>query len=325
MLSAAGIARVVIATVVAASAALAVEVPANAAAPLQEKQSASFYRMKLGDFEVTALYDGGGEIDAKLLHAEPADIQSLMRRELGDAQHIKGTVAAFLVNTGKKLILVDTGTGGHWGGPSLGKVGANLERSGYSPEQVDIVLLTHLHADHVGGIYSAQGGRLFPNAEVRMANADSDFWLSAETAKQAPKEAQLFFTIARDAAAPYIAAHKWMPFAGIDEIVSGVRPVPISGHTPGHTGYEFTSQGKTMLVWGDVVHVAAVQLPHPEIGIDYDADGPAAIKARQQLFEALAAKETFVAGAHMPFPSLGQLRREGAGYVWVPVIYTDTP
>ncbi len=274
---------------------------------------------------MTSLYDGGGEIDSRLLHAEPTEIQALMREQLEDAAHIPGSLSGFLVNTGSKLILVDAGTGGHWGGPSLGGLVANLRLAGYRPEQVDLVLLTHLHADHVGGIYSSTGERVFPNAEVLVSKADSDFWLSPEVAKQAPKEAQIFFQIAKEAAAPYIAAHKWHPFAGTDELAPGVRPVPIAGHTPGHTGYEFTSKGQTLLVWGDVVHVVAVQMPHPEVSIAYDADGPTAVKSRQELFEKLAANGDWIAGEHMPYPALGRMRKGSTGYIWVPVVYKDKP
>ena len=299
--------------------------PAPAAAPFHETQSPGFYRMKLGDFEVTALLDGAAAFDPKYLKAEIKDLQPLVNRQLMDTDHIAGAVSGFLVNTGEKLILVDSGTGGFWGGSALGKLVANLKKSGYRPEQVDIVLLTHLHADHCGGITTAKGTRVFPNAVVRMAKADSDFWLSEEIAKQAPKEAQEFFAIARKVAKPYVAARKWRPFAAADDFVPGVKPIPIAGHTPGHTGYEFSSKGLTLLVWGDVVHAGPVQMERPDIGVVFDADGPTAIKSRQELLATLAEKRTLVAGAHMLFPSLGRLRKEGAGYVWVPVPYTDRP
>jgi len=308
---------------IAALFAVGMAVSALAEAPMQKKASPGYFRVMVGAFEVTSLFDGGGEIDGRLLQAQPGEVQLLVRKDLGDPEHIRGSVMGFLINTGAKLILVDSGAGGHWGGPTLGKLRSNLIRSGYRPEQVDLILITHLHADHVGGIYAKPGERAFPNAEVRAAKEDSDFWLSEEIAKQAPKEAQEFFQIARNAAAPYRSARKWNPFSGPELIAPGVRAHPIPGHTPGHTAYEFTSNGETLLVWGDVVHVAAVQLPRPDIGIVYDIDGPSAIRARQQLFDNLAAKATLIAGAHMPFPSLGRLRKEGAGYVWVPVIYGD--
>jgi len=309
---------------VLASAGFALTSPASAAAPQVKTQAAGFHRMMLGDAEVTALLDGAATFDPKFLVADAAKLQPLVERHLTDVNHIDGAVTGFLVNTGKKLILVDTGTGGFWGGPALGKSVSNLRKAGYRPEQVDIVLLTHLHADHVGGIATPKRTRTFPNAEIRMGKADSDFWLSLDVAKQAPKEAQEFFTLARNSAKPYLANKKWLPLTENEEIVEGVRARPIMGHTPGHMGYEFTSKGKTMLVWGDVVHAAIVQLERPDIGVIFDIDGPMAIKTREQLLAELAEKRTLIAGAHMPFPSLGWLRKDGSGYVWIPVPYKDS-
>jgi glyoxylase-like metal-dependent hydrolase (beta-lactamase superfamily II) len=300
---------------------LLVSASAMAAAPFAGKQVPGYFRTKVGAFEVTALFDGGGRIDPKLLHAEIGQINKWTARDFSDANNIRAAVAAFLVNTGKQLILVDAGAGGHWGGPALGHLVENMKLSGYTPDQVDLVLVTHLHADHAGGILARDGGPAFKNAIVRVAKADSDFWLSEEVAMKAPKEAQEFFTLARASAAPYIKGGRWQTFVGAEQLSEGVKARPIIGHTPGHTGYEFTSEGETFLVWGDVVHAATVQLQRLEVGIAYDIDGPGAIKARQALFADITAKGTLIGGAHMPFPSLGRIRRDGDGYAWIPVIY----
>jgi glyoxylase-like metal-dependent hydrolase (beta-lactamase superfamily II) len=300
---------------------LLVSASAMAAAPFAGKQVPGYFRTKVGAFEVTALFDGGGRIDPKLLHAEIGQINKWTARDFSDANNIRVAVAAFLVNTGKQLILVDAGTGGHWGGPALGHLVENMKLSGYTPDQVDLVLVTHLHADHAGGVLARDGGPAFKNAIVRVAKADSDFWLSEEVAMKAPKEAQEFFTLARASAAPYIKGGRWQTFVGAEQLSEGVKARPIIGHTPGHTGYEFTSEGETFLVWGDVVHAATVQLQRLEVGIAYDIDGPGAIKARQELFADITAKGTLIGGAHMPFPSLGRIRRDGDGYAWIPVIY----
>lgn len=317
--------RTVLAVSLAFASTFVAVAPAQAAAPMQQKQVAGFYRTMIGDYEVTALHDGSAAIDSSLLHGDPALIQSLLARSFqNDPKNVSATVQGFLVNTGSKLVLIDTGAGGHWGPPALGKLVQNLKASGYKPEQVDLVLLTHLHADHAGGIYK-NGKRVFPNATVMMKKADADFWLSKEIMAKAPEEAKIFFKVAQDGAAPYIAAGKWKPFEGMDEIVPGITPYAIPGHTPGHTGYMISSKGQSLLVWGDVAHVIAVQMPHPEIGIDFDSDGATAIKTREDLLVKLAADKTMIAAPHMPFPGLGRVRKAdtGVGYDWVPATFLN--
>src|SRR5581483_357035 len=243
--------RTVLAVSLAFAGAFVAVAPTQAAAPMQHRQVPGFYRTMIGDYEVTALYDGGGSIDSNLLHGDPALIQSLLARSFqNDPKSVSATVQGYLVNTGSKLVLIDAGAGGHWGPPTLGKLVQNLKASGYKPEQVDLVLLTHLHADHAGGIYE-NGQRVFPNATVMMKKADADFWLSKEIMAKAPEEAKIFFTVAQDAAAPYIAAGKWTPYEGMDEIAPGIAPYAIPGHTPGHTGYMISSKGQSLLVWGE--------------------------------------------------------------------------
>lgn len=315
--------RTVLAVSLAFAGAFLAVAPAQAAAPMQ-KQVAGFYRTMIGDYEVTALYDGGGTVDANLLHGDPALIETLLARSFQDPRRVSATVQGFLVNTGSKLVLIDTGAGGHWGPPTLGKLVQNLKASGYKPEQVDLVLLTHLHGDHAGGIYQ-NGKRVFPNATVMMKKADADFWLSKEIMAKAPEDAKIFFQIAQDGAAPYMAAGKWKPYESMDEIVPGIAPYAIPGHTPGHTGYMISSKGQSLLVWGDVAHIGAVQMPHPEVSIVFDSDSAAAIKTREALFVKLAADKTMIAAAHMPFPGLGRIRKAdtGAGYDWVPATFQD--
>lgn len=317
--------RTVLAVSLTLTSTIAVVTPAQAAAPMQHKQVPGFYRTMIGDYELTALYDGGGSIDSNLLHGDPTLIQSLLARSFqNDPKNVSATVQGYLVNTGSKLVLIDTGAGGHWGPSTLGKLVQNLKASGYKPEQIDLVLLTHLHGDHVGGIYK-DGKRVFPNATVMMKKADADFWLSKEIMAKAPEDAKVFFKIAQDGAAPYIAAGKWKPYNSMEQIIPGITPYAIPGHTPGHTGYMISSKGQSLLVWGDVAHVGAVQMPHPEISIVFDSDSASAVKTREDLLVKLATDKTMIAAAHMPFPGLGRIRKAdtGTGYDWVPATFLD--
>jgi glyoxylase-like metal-dependent hydrolase (beta-lactamase superfamily II) len=308
--------------------ALAIFVAGPNAAPADEPQhhdqQPGFYRLRVGDLEVTALYDGTGVFDSHWLNGTKVTMDGVVKGLQEDPHMLDVVDSGFLVNTGKQLILVDAGAGTWWGGGALGRLAGSLRSAGYAPEEVDIVLLTHLHSDHVGGLTTQDGNRVFPNAEVYVAKAESDFWLSPEIAAKAPKDAQPFFQSAQAIAAPYIKAGKWHTFGGSEPIVDGVQLVPLHGHTPGHTGYEFSSKGQKILFWGDIVHAQRAQLQHPEVTAVFDIDQTAAAATRNQLLTKLAREDVLIAAPHSSvFPPLGRLRKDGSGYSWVPVVFTD--
>src|SRR6476661_1084238 len=286
------------------------------AAPQHHDQAPGFYRLQVGDLEVTALFDGAGVLDPHLLNGTKATMDGVQETVREDPHVLDFADTGFLVKTGKQLILVDVGAGTWWGGGAFGRLAGSLQSAGYTPEEVNIVLVTHLHADHVGGLTTQDGKRVFPHADVYVAKAESDFWLSPAIAAKAPKDAQPFFQSAQAIAAPYIKAGKWHTFTGSEPIVDGMELVPLSGHTPGHTGYEFSSKGKKILFWGDIVHAQRVQLPRPEVTAVFDIDQTAAAATRHQLLTRLAREDVLVAGPHMNFPALGRLRKEGSEYSW---------
>src|ERR1700686_3686803 len=297
---------------------------ALAAAAQHQAQVPGFYRMKVGDLEVTALFDGHAVFDPHWLNGTKATMDSVAEALHEDPHMLDVSDEGFLVNTGTQLILVDAGAGSWWGGGALGRLVGSLRSAGYTPEEVDIVLLTHLHSDHVGGLTTQDGKRVFPNAEVYVAKAESGFWLSPEIAAKAPKDAQPFFRSAQAIAAPYIEAGKWHTFSGSEPIVDGMQIVPLHSHTPGLTGYEFSSKGQKILFWGDIVHAQRVQLQHPEVTTIFDTDQTAAAATRHQLLSRLAREGVLIATPHTSsFPPLGRLREEGNGYSWVPVVFTD--
>jgi glyoxylase-like metal-dependent hydrolase (beta-lactamase superfamily II) len=294
------------------------------AAPQHQDQVPAFYRLKVGDLEVTALYDGTGVFDPHWLNGTKETIDGVVKGLQVDTHMLDVVDSGFLVNTGKQLILVDAGAGTWWGGGVLGRLEGSLRSAGYTPEEVNIVLLTHLHSDHVGGLTTQDGKHVFPNADVYVAKAESDFWLSPEIAAKAPKDAQPFFQSAQAIAAPYIKAGKWHTFSGSEPIVDGMQIVPLPGHTPGHTGYEFSSKGQKILFWGDIIHAQRVQLQHPEVTAIFDIDQTTAAATRNQLLSRLAKENVLIATPHASlFPALGRLRKDGSGYSWVPVVFTD--
>ena len=298
----------------------------DAKAPPAGFQTPGFFRARVGDFEVTSVADNAFPLPPTLLKTDEAQATAWIARDFPTKPPaFDGSVGGFIVNTGAHLILVDTGTGPF--GPQPSHFLANFKAAGYKPEQVDLILITHMHFDHVGGLSTKDGKRVFPNAVVRASQAESDFWLSKDNLAKAPKELVDFFKMAQQSAAPYVAAGKWKPFSGTDELAPGVTPVPLVGHTPGHSGYEFSSGGQKILAWGDTLHIAAVQFAHPEIGMAFDVDGPTAIDRRQKLFRQLADEKTLILAPHVAYPSIGHIVKAdgGSGYDWVPLHYKSNP
>ncbi len=302
----------------------------QAEAPMVKTQAPGYYRMMLGQFELTALLDGCVELDASLLkNASETEIRALLARQFIDNPHkLPTSVNAYLINTGAKLVLVDAG-GGSLCGPAMGNLSRNLKAAGYRPEQVDAVLLTHLHPDHIGGLLDAGGKPAFANATVYVSQPESDYWLSTADPEKVPPEFRQHLAgalkLVRKVAAPYQAAGRWKTFseAAAELPVAGVCAVPIPGHTPGHTAYEVTSAGQSLLITGDMVHCGAVQFPRPDVAVSFDTDSKQAVASREALLRRAAAGKTLLAGMHLAFPGLGHPRPDANnGYTWIPIEYS---
>ncbi len=315
--------RIVIAAAAFLGMSLAVPMSAWGDAPQHHDQVPGFYRLNVGDLEVTSLYDGAGKFDLHWLNGKERIMIAVSNTARKEPHFLDGFESAFLVNTGKKLILVDAGAGQWYGGGAFGRLETSLRSAGYTPEQVDLALITHLHSDHFGGLTTRDGRRVFPNAEVYVAKAENDFWLSPEIAAKAPKEAQEFFQAAQAISAPYIKAGKWHTFSSSDEIAEGIKIVSLAGHTPGHTGYEFSSKGQKILFWGDTIHAQNVQLKHPEVSVVFDINPAAAVAMRKKLLPTLVDGNVLIAGPHLAFPGVGRLYKDGNAYGWLPIQFTD--
>ena len=295
---------------------------AHAAAPPAKGQAPGWYRMSLGSFQITALSDGTLDLPVEklLTNTTPAKVQAALARAHLRTP-VETSVNGYLVNTGTKLVLIDAGAAGLFG-PTLGKLVANLRASGYTPEQVDEIYITHLHGDHVGGITSADGKAVFPNAIVRLDKKEAGFWLDQATMDKAPEAMKDFFKGAMASMKPYVDAGKVKPFEGDAELVPGIRSFATRGHTPGHSAFVVQSGAAKLVVWGDLMHVAAVQFPDPSVTIQFDVDSKAAAPQRKKAYADAAKDGYFVAIAHVSFPGIGQLRPDGKGYRWLPANYT---
>ncbi len=294
--------------------------PAMAAAPMVKTQAPGFYRMMLGGFEVTALSDGTVDLPAdKLLQEPAAKTQAALARSYLKAP-VETSFNAFLINTGDKLVLVDTGAGGLFG-PTLGKLVQNIAAAGYKPEQIDDIVITHMHPDHVGGLV-ANGALAFPNATVHADKHDADYWLSQANMDKAPAEAKGFFQGAMASLNPYVSAGKFKAIEADGEIVPGLKSSAAYGHTPGHTVYVVESQGQKLVLVGDLIHVGAVQFDDPAVTIAFDTDQKAAAATRRKVFDQAAKEGAWVGAAHLQFPGIGHLRNAGKAYRWIPANYT---
>jgi glyoxylase-like metal-dependent hydrolase (beta-lactamase superfamily II) len=294
---------------------------AHAAAPQVKTQAAGYYRVMLGEFEVTALSDGtvALPVDTLLTNTTKAKSDKTLARNFLKSP-VETSVNAYLINTGTKLVLVDTGAAGLFG-PTLGRLAESLKSAGYQPEQVDEIYITHMHPDHVGGLMAGEK-MAFPNAVVRADKRDADFWLSQANLDKAPAEGKGFFQGAMASLNPYVAAGKFKPFDGNTELAPGIKAMAAPGHTPGHSLYVVESGGRKLVLWGDLMHVAAVQFAEPSVTIAFDTDSKNAAVQRKRAYAEAAKQGYLVGSAHLSFPGLGHLRAEGKGYTFVPVNYS---
>jgi glyoxylase-like metal-dependent hydrolase (beta-lactamase superfamily II) len=266
---------------------------------------------RIGDIEVTTLSDG--------VLAAPLDV--VLDMDKAEAERLAGrtgtvpiSVNAFLLRLGTKWALVDAGSGNTMG-PTLGKLPDNLRALGVAPETIETIFLTHLHPDHSNGLVDDAGQAIYPNAEIVLHETEARFWLDRDPSTGESERIRRNIAKAAVTTAPY---RRRMRLVREGEAVPGVSAVPLAGHTPGHTGWLVQSRKDGLLIWGDVVHLAAIQVPRPETGLIYDVDPRAACATRERMFDRVAADKLRVGGAHMDFPGFGYIVRNGAGFRFEP-------
>ena len=280
-------------------------------------QSPGFFRMAFGNYTVTAVYDGYIELDSKLFKGRPPAQISRLLRQSRQPGTIRTPVNAFVLDDGSKVILIDAG-GSAALSSSMGKLASSLKMSGYDPKDISVVLLTHLHPDHIGAL-AQDGEMVFPNAQVFAPVAEASHWLGTDrSGGEMP-----FYQGASVALAPYQKAGQFHTFTHNSTPAPGVQALSIQGHTPGHTGFRVRSDGESLFFWGDVVHNLALQFADPQISIDFDLDMKKARLARSKALQDAARTGEWVAGAHMPFPGIGQVLPAGKNsFRWQPVDYS---
>jgi glyoxylase-like metal-dependent hydrolase (beta-lactamase superfamily II) len=293
--------------------------PARAAAPLLGAARPTFYRFQLGGFEVTTLLDGTLAFDGPhpiFGQDQPAEAV----HELAEANFLPPTrfVNGFtpvLVNTGSALVLFDSGNPPARR-PDAGNLVAALAAAGHTPDQVDVVVITHMHGDHIGGLMADGGTPTYPNARYVTGQVEYDFW-SHDDRLSGPTESG-----AQLVRANVVPLAEKTTFIGDDaEVVPGIRSIAAFGHTPGHMVYHIESDGRRLLLWADTANHYVASVQRPEWHVRFDMDKEAAVATRRRILDLAAAERIPVTGYHMPFPALGYIDRSEGGYRWVPATY----
>jgi glyoxylase-like metal-dependent hydrolase (beta-lactamase superfamily II) len=268
--------------------------------------SADVQPFKVGALDVIALRDGGMTgvpNDNKILGVgrTPEEVAAVLTAAGLPGDSFDLSIQPLLVRDGDAVVLIDAGAGAGMGA-GAGKLPASLASAGVQPGQVTDILISHGHGDHVGGLVTAEGALTFPNATIRMTEAE---WTAI---KADPTLAALVTAI----------TPKVQTFAAGAQVTPSIKAYPIAGHTPGHTGYEITSGAERLLYIGDMAHHHVISVQRPDWRIQFDGDAPTAQASRKAVFGRAADENLRLHAAHFPFPGLGRVRREGETFVWAP-------
>ena len=295
------------------------------AAPPEGPPRPPHYTFQLGELEITTVSDAGAVIDGPWPivgeDRKPAEVERLMHESLLPEKKFRPGFTPMIVRTGREVILFDTGNGanGFVPRPYGGWLAERLGEAGITPEQVDIVVLSHLHPDHVGGMME-NGRPLFRRARFVTGQVEFDHWARTDYSSASPEDnvyrtSRLFQSNVRPIAERFSFVR---PGA---EVAPGIQAVEAYGHTPGHLAFHLESAGQRLLFWGDCAHHEVASLAHPEWHALFDMDKERGVATRRRIYEIAARERVPVVGYHTSFPSVGFVQRAGAGYRWVAVTY----
>jgi glyoxylase-like metal-dependent hydrolase (beta-lactamase superfamily II) len=314
---------------VAASAATALTpiLPVHAAAPLAGKQNPGWYRYKVGSIEVTVVTDGTGVTPLAptyVANQQKDAVNAALTASYLEPDKATHAYTPIVVNTGSKLVVIDTGLGPALFEQSKGRVGQfqiNLAAAGISRDAVDTVIISHFHGDHINGLLAADNKAAYPKAEVMVPTGEWKYWTDdANMSKAAgtPLEGN-FKNVRRVFGA---LGNKVTQYDAGKELVPGVTAIASPGHTLGHVSHVLASGNSKVLVQADITAgMALLFVKNPGWHLMFDMDKPLAVQTRNKLYDMAATEKMLVQGFHFPFPSLGYVEKDGSGYRLVPVAW----
>ena len=282
-------------------------------------ENPGFHRFQFGDFEITTLSDGrrAGQAPEKIyaFEQDPKEVAALLEENLLPADRFVNSFTPVLINTGKELVLFDTGMGAGGREAGVGKLTSALEASGYKTDDVSLVVLSHFHPDHIGGLME-DGKPAFANARYAAGQKEFDFWTDPARLDSPLKGAAEL--VAKNVTP---LADKMTFLSEDSEVVSGIHPVAAYGHTPGHLAFRVETGGKSLMLVSDTMNHFVITLQRPEWHVSFDIDKEAAVQTRKRMFDMIATDRLPFIGYHMPFPALAYLKREGEGYRYIAETY----
>jgi glyoxylase-like metal-dependent hydrolase (beta-lactamase superfamily II) len=304
-----------------ASAEAAAATGAAAAGAGEVQQAPGFYRFAVGDVLVTLVNDGVARRPfdpAFVRNAEPAAVQAALAAAFQPQDTITIPFTTVVLARGDRLTMIDAGTGG-LGAPTAGLWMANFRAAGYAPEQVETIVVSHFHGDHIQGIRAKDGAAVFPRARVMVPEAEWAFWMDDGQMSRAPEGMRGGFEGVRRVFRPIVGEVE--RFSGEREVVPGLTAIPAPGHTPGHTAFVLADGDDRLLVWSDTTNKPELFVRNPGWQAVFDMDGDMAAATRRKMLDMAVSERLHVAGYHFPFPANGHIARDGSSYAFVPTFW----
>lgn len=272
-------------------------------------------RRRVGEFIITAINDGFIELPPEsIIGVSAAEIDALYLKA-GRRPPYRTAINCYHVHTAEGGLLVDAGCGAFMG-DHLGKAAGNLSAAGILPEEINVLFLTHLHTDHVGGTLTPSGDAAYPRATISVSARELDYWSNRANVGSSPEATRDAFDVVERMTEAYDGRLRLLD--GPTELLSGVCTLPLPGHTPGHTGLKLGSDGADLIICGDIFHAAELQLARPDTCMVFDVDPRQAAATRRELLDSVSASDILLAGMHVVFPGFLRVMREEDRYAGYP-------